>query len=78
MKIALAGVGLVSGTVSNSVTVNNGLHALSSVKIPGPIGEGVVITPLRPQPVIKKCSLKFALEVIKRIDSKMFTLTTLS
>ena len=34
MKVALAGVGLVSGTVSNSVTVNNGLHALISVQWP--------------------------------------------
>ena len=60
MKIALAGVGLVSGTVSNSVTVNNGPHALSSVQIPGPIrgGGGVVVTPFRAQPVIEKVLIK--------------------
>ena len=36
MKIGLGGLGLVSGTVSNSVTVHNGPHALSTVQIPSP------------------------------------------
>ena len=75
MKIALGGLGLVSGTVSNSVTVHNGPHALSTVQIPGPIrgGGGVVVTPLRPQPVIEKVLIKVCSRSNKK-DSKMFTL----